>query len=653
MINEFRFGFSNQNNLYIPESIGKDYPTKLGLKFAEANLWPEVNINGACCFGGNMVPSSNAIQHQVMFEPSDVVTMIKGRHVLHFGGEFLDQQINATFWGNVDAGSQTYTGVYTTDTQGDAAVGLPYADFLLGQINSWSAANTPEFYPRMKTVQLFVQDDIKLKPNFTLNAGVRWEGWNGMYDAHGNQRSWDPTLANPGVDPQTGKTGDLGAMWYGSTHANGRTKVIAPIWNTFMPRFGFSWQMYPNTVIRGGIGLYAYNYNEGPSAYNELGSELGSSGNVNDNTNGILPVVILDQDGTVNDQGSAGQSIASAYQAAPTTPDALNGQGVNYAYYHEPLSKIWQYNFELQQELGPNMAFKLAYVGSHGFDQLFGVDLNQIPESALAPNDTAPPTDARPYPLYSSIGGNKLIGISNYNALQTTIDRRLSSGLQFNFNYTWSHFLNETDACAWNCATTYTQNNYDPRSAYGPSAFDVRSMFKGRLIYKLPVGKGQRFFSNSSLADATIGGWQTSATFQWQTGNPFTVVAANNTSFNQDSQYPNVVPGVNPYAGAHQIGPGVNWFNEAAFSQPPDATYGNSSRNSLRAPGYSNVNFSLGKNFAIWEKTVFLLRIDASNVLNHPSFGQPNANWGPGQQSSITSVTDGGRSVVIIGRLSF
>lgn len=655
MINEFRYGISDQNNLYIPESLGKDYPSKLGLLFAEANLFPEVNINGSCCFGGNMAPTSNAIQHQLIFEPSDVVTMIKGRHVLHFGGEFLAQQINATFWGNIDAGSQTYTGVYTTDTQGDGYFGLSYADFLLGQVNSWSAANTPEFYPRTKTVQLFVQDDIKLKPTFTLNAGVRWEGWNGMYDAHGNERSWDPTVVNPATNP-FGQANTLGAMWYGSTHANGRTKVIAPIWNTFLPRFGFSWQLDPNTIVRGGIGLYAYNYNEGPSAYNELGSELGSSGNESDNTNGILPVVILNQDGTVNDQGSAGQSIAAAYQAAPTGPASLNGQNVNFAYYHEPLSKIWQYNFELQRQLGPDMAAKVAYVGSHGFDQLFGVDLNQVPEADLSPNDMNGATDARPNPNFQSIGGNKLIGVSNYNALQATAERRLSAGLQFNFNYTWSKFLNETDACAWNCASTYFQNDYDVRAAYGPAAFDVRHMFKGRLVYKVPFGKGQKFLNSSAIADEIVGGWQTAATIQWQTGNPFTVQTYNNNSYNGGTQFPNVVPGVNPYAGAHKIGPGMNWFNESAFSQPSPGTYGDSSRNSLYAPGYSNINFSMGKNFNIWEKTVFLLRIDAANVLNHPSFGQPYAQWGPdagSQVSAITSVTDGGRSVEIIGRLSF
>jgi hypothetical protein len=650
-INEFRFGISTQNNVLASETLNKGYPAKLGMQFAKANEFPEFNVTGGCCF--ELQPGTNAIQHQLMFEPSDVVTMIRGKHILHFGGEFLDQQINGTFWGGIDAGNTTYNGVYTASTQGDASTGVPYADFLLGQAQAWSAANTPEFYPRFKTVQLFAQDDIKVTPTFTVNVGLRWEGWDGMGEKNGNERSWDPRVNNPGINP-FGVANTPGAMWYGTTKANGRTKVIAPIWNTFLPRFGFSWQAKSNTVVRGGIGLFGYNFQEGPHAYSELGTELGQSGNESDQTNGVAPVVLLNSDGNTNYQGSAGASINSLYLNAPTTPDALNGQGVNFAYYHEPLSKIWQYNLEIQRELGPNMVANVAYVGSHGFNQLFGVDINQIPEDKLGPNDASGPTNARPYPNFQSIGGNNLVGISNYNALQATIEKRMTSGLQFNFNYTWSKFLNETDACAWNCGTFTVQNMYVPSKNYGPSDFDIRNMFKGRVIYVVPVGQGQRFLNNNSIPAQILGGWQTSATIQYQSGNPFTVVMANNNSYSQSgSQYPNVVPGVSPWSGkVRTVGPNGNWFNEAAFAQPAPGTFGNSSRDSLYGPHLSNVNFSLGKNFPIW-KTTLQIRADATNVFNHPSFGLPNSNIGPGQQSTITYVTVGGRTMQLLAKISF
>lgn len=661
MNNEFRAGLSTQNNLYIPQTIGQGYPAKLGIQWAKADLFPEVNINGVWGFG----PGTNAIQHQTMIEPSDVVTVVKGKHILHFGGEFLAMQVNATNWGNVDAGATNFTGAYTENWTPatcsnpsfpgqacpDTNTGLAYADFLLGQVNSWSATNTPEFYTRYKSLQGFVQDDIKIRPNFTFNAGLRWEGWTPNHEKYGNSRLFDPTIVNPGVNP-FGVVNTLGAMWYGTTHTNGRMDDISSIWNIFLPRFGASWQARPNMVVRGAIGLYAYNDQIGSQG---TGSLFGSSANVGDNTNGILPLLLLDQDGSVNDQGSYGSSINSLYKSAPTAPDALNGTSVHYNLLHTPPKEIWQYNLEIQRELGPNMALKVAYVGSHGYHQERWLDLNQIPVAALGPNDTTGLTDARQYPNFQSVSGEQWDAISNYNALQTTIEKRVSSGLQFNFNYTWSKYLDEADNCAWNCAYNTGQNGWDLRSNYGPAAYDIRSMFKGRIVYKLPFGKGAQFLNSNSILDEVIGGWQTAATVQWQSGNPFTPEEWDywNTYSQGGGLFANVVPGVNPYAGGRKIGPNASWYNANAFSNPPAGTYGDAGRNSLRGPSLSNINFSLGKNFTIWRESKFQLRADASNVLNHPSFGLPDGVMGPGHTPSVTSLTVGGRAVELIGRITF
>jgi hypothetical protein len=640
-INEFHFGLSDQINNYLPQTLNQGFPAKLGLQFAKADLFPEINVTGGCCF--ELQPGTNAQQKQFMFEPSDVVTMVLGRHVLHFGGEVLAQRVNSTNWGNIDAGNMTYSGVYTASTQGTSNnSGVPYADFLLGQTQGWTAKNTPEFYPRYKTVQLFVQDDFKLRPNLTVTGGLRWEGWTGLNEKNGNELSFDPTVLNPA-------TQTMGAMWYGTTKANGRTGETASIWDIFLPRLGFSWQPQSNMVVRGGVGLFAYNFQLGPNTVGQ-GNLLGSSGNETDATNGMNPVVLLNSTGDTNYQGNAGASINSLYQTSPTAPDAYNGQGVTFVDYHTPAQKIWQYNLEIQHELGPNMVANLAYVGSHGFDQAFGVDLNQVPEDKLGPNDASGPTNARPYPNFQSIGGTNWVGISNYNALQATIAKRLTSGLQFNFNYTWSKFLNESDACAWNCGTSTAQNAYMPSANYGPSDYDIRHMFKGRIIYQLPVGRGRAFLNNNYLLDEIIGGWQTAATIIAQTGNPFTPVMANNTSYAQSgSQYPNVIG--DPKSGPH--GTNQTWFNVNAFAAPAPGTFGNLQRDSVYGPGLTNVNFSLSKNFSVWREASLQIRADATNVLNHPSFGLPDTNIGPGHVGQITSVTVGGRTMQLLGRLSF
>ena len=659
-INEARMGFTDQLNFFSPYSLNQGFPQKLGLLFSKADTFPTVNINQFYGLG----PQSNAVYKEFVFDPSDVVTMVRGKHVIHFGGEFLINRADSTAWGNLNAATVNYNPVYTSATgisvlktppPGVPAVsGFGYADFLLGQTNSWSAQVTPEFGGRIKLPQAFVQDDITLRPNLVINLGLRWQGMTGWSEVKGNEAAFDPTVLNPANNT-------LGAMWYGFSHANGRKRLQHQVWTTFLPRVGFSWQLHPDTVLRGGFGLYAYTWSEDTYGAG-MGNAFGSSGNDTDATNGLCPVVQLSADGTTPDTTDPGcgvgqfngQSIDSLYLNSPTTPDARNGQGVSYNQFHTPVPKIWQYNLQIQRELGTNMVVDLAYVGSHGSDLNFVTDLNQIHADKLGPNDN--PVN-RPYPLFQGIGGSTNNGNSNYNSLQAQIQKRMTYGLEFNFNYTWSHFLDDQDSSGWGSrgGNTPWQIGYQPSANYGPSNFDIRNMLKGSVIYELPVGKGRRFVNNNIVLDELIGGWLASATVIAQSGNPFTAQMNSDTSYSQGgevgngfAQYPNVVG--NPNSGPHTT---QEWFNLAAFAQPAPGTFGNSSRNSLRGPGLTNVNFSLGKNFIIWRQVNFQLRGDATNVLNHPSFSQPDNNIGSSQAGQITGVTVGGRTMQISGRLSF
>ena len=660
MINEARMGFTDQLNFFTPFSLNEGFPQKLGWQFAKADTFPNININQFY----NLAPQSNAVYKEFVFDPSDVVTMVRGKHVIHFGGEFLISRADSTAWGNLNAGTMTYNPVYTSATgisvltappAGVPAVsGFGYADFLLGQTQSWNAQVTPEFGGRIKLPQAFVQDDITLRPNLVINLGLRWQGMTGWSEVKGNESVFDPTVINPANNT-------LGAMWYGFSHANGRKRLQDQVWTTFLPRVGFSWQFLPTTVIRGGVGWYAYTWSEDTYGAG-MGNAFGSSGTSNDATNGLCPVVQLSADGSTPDMTDPGcgvgqfngQSINSLYLTSPTTPDARNGQSVSYNEYHTPVPKIWQYNVEIQREFGTNIVATLAYVGSHANNLNFVTDLNQIHAENLGPNDN--PT-FRPYPLFQGINGSTNNGSSNYNSLQAQFQKRMTYGLEVNANYTWSHFLDDQDSSGWGSrgGNTPWQIGYDPSANYGPSNFDITNMFKADVIWELPVGKGRRFVNNNLILDELIGGWLASATFQLQGGNPFTAQMNSDNSYSQGgetgngfAQYPNVVG--NPHAGPRN---NQEWFNINAFTQPAPGTFGDSSRNSLRGPGLTNVNFSLGKNFIIWRQVNFQLRGDATNVLNHPSFSQPDNNIGGSQAGQITSTTVGGRSMQISGRLSF
>jgi len=659
MTNEARFGFTNSFNFYVPYTIDKGYPAKLGLTQTVADNFPNVGAGPFMGFGS----AANAVYKQFVFDPSDVFMLIRGRHVLHFGGEFLINRSDNTNWGNIDAGDLGFGGQYTAagGANTNAYDGTSFADFLLGEENSWGASNTPEYGGRWKSPQVFVQDDWKVKPNLTVNLGLRYEINTGWSEVHGNMTTFDPTVINPA-------NGQPGAMWYAFSHANGRTTLQAPKYNIVLPRLGFSYQPLPNTVIRGGWGMYASTWSQDTYG-GGMGGAFGQHGYANDNTQGICPVLNLSEDGSSPDTTNPGcglvtngvnfnsQAARTFYLNSPTTADAENGQGPGYNQYHTPVPINMQWTVSVQRQFGTNYVFELSYVGNHGYNENFPVDINQVPESELAANDYP---NSEPYPLFQGIGGSTNNAVSNYNSLQAQATKRMNNGLEFNINYTWSHFLDDLDSSGQAAMGGYQnyQNAYDPKANYSNSNFDIRNMFKGQTIYQLPFGKGRPFLNTNRLLDEIVGGWQTSMVWVIQGGNPMGITTGcSNTSYNQSGCY---TQEANLVGNVHLSGSTKSrlneWYNLAALAVPAPATYGDFRRNTVYGPGVNNWAMSLGKTFDLYpERGIkFQLRADAGNVFNHPSFGQPGNNAiGNGESAIISSVTVGGRAIQMYGRISF
>jgi len=626
LVNEFRMGYTKQGNWFVPQSLGFDAASKLELQYSKANIFPTFNLNGTCCT--SLQPGTNAIYIEHLYDPSDVMTLIKGRHILHFGVEVLMGEGNTTPWGNVDAGQFTFNGSYTQQNCPSGSTtcvpgGASFADFLLGDVFHWKATNQAVTYMRLKSPQLFVQDDYKLRPNLTVNLGLRYEATTGMSELHNAIGGFDPNLVNP-------VNGALGSMWFGGQID--RTTLQKPIYNIFLPRIGFAWSpsLVRNTTIRAGFGLYSYNFSEDTYGQGLGGGSTGTStGDVTDVNTGTGPNPLISLSASAATAGPILNYVVGSPAARQplTYITPASPQGVTYTPYNVPVGKIKEWTLSVEHQFAHDYAASIAYVGSNGSNLQFKTDLNQITDpTVLAAGVTT--KAQRPFPLFGNINGNNYNAISRYNALQLGVTKRYSYGLTFQANYVWSHFLDEQDSAGWGDrgGTQRWQIGNNPRANYGNSNFDIPHALKGVVSYELPFGRGKQYLNHHEVTDLVAGGWRISGTFIKQSGNPFTVIDGgpdnNSQCGNGCTLYLNRVS--NPFSNV----PAGDYFNPAAFTHPTKATFafGTAGRNTLRGPGLSIVDLSLAKEFHFGERFGLQLRGDFVNALNHPSFQPPHSD---------------------------
>jgi hypothetical protein len=687
VVNEFRMGYTRQGNWFNPQTLGFNPLTELGLQYAKANLFPTINIADSagsfCCT--SLEPGTNAIYIENLYDPSDVVTLIKGKHVLHFGIEVLMGDGDTTPWGNVSAGTFGFTGQYTAQV-GSTTTGAGLADFILGDVQNWGANNAGFSYARIKNPQAFVQDDWKIRPNLTVNLGLRWQATTGWSEVNNNVADFDPNLVltypcPTAQNPTCQYQGSLGSVWFAGQ--DNRTTLEKPDWHIFLPRVGLAWEFTPNTVFRAGFGLYSYNYSEDTytlnfGGYGEMGlgaptTSTGTTADSSANSDTGPPFVLSSPASVANDtvlhyvQGSR----VPANYLHTSTPNSF-GSFV-YSPYDISPGLISEWQVSLQHQFARNFMAQLAYVGSHGSNLAYVEDLNQITNPTLLAENAAAGTVLqanRPFPAWGSLGGATYNGTSNYNALQASIEKRYSSGLSFEFNYVWSHLLDDQDSAGWgNRGGTQLWQINTPGSNYGNSNFDIPSAFKGYAVYELPFGTGKTYLDQSSnWLNALVGGWQVSGTIVAQSGNPFTITTATNNDYSGTQVSCPAGTSCNGYQYANVSGPikgpktEAEWFNTAAFSQPANGSFGDSRRNTLFGPRLTVVNLSLAKSVHFTERVQLQLTMSFVNALNHPSLANPGSVLGGSNFGEINGAVGGGygagvnvgpRSGQLGARLSF
>src|SRR5580658_2256362 len=445
IVNEIRMGYTKQGNWFLSQSVGLDPAAAFGLQGTHFNQLPFIgnsSIYGG--FGGpsavsTLSPATDAIYIENQYDPSDMVTLVKGRHVLHFGIEVLMAEGNTTAWGSNSAGNYGFTGQYTAATVctppvppatlptcgvSTGSTGAGFADFLLGNIQGWAAQNENATGMRLKSPQAFAQDDWKIKPNLTINLGLRWEGNTGMSEQENRLGDFDANLVNT-----TGPfAGTLGSIWIAPQ--DNRTTLQKPVWNIFLPRVGFAWSVKDNTVIRGGVGLFAYNYSMdlyGGEGGAQMGFGATSQGNISDPARASGDIGWISGTGNTTplylSSSAAMMANALPYIQGSKNPASYTTNPVfspPYEPYNIKPGEIWEWNFAIEHQFARDFAVSAAYVGSHGANLQYLTDLNQITNPALlASNDisgcngatpatiaASPSTCARPYPAFGGLSGS-------------------------------------------------------------------------------------------------------------------------------------------------------------------------------------------------------------------------------------------------------
>ena len=514
------------------------------------------------------------------FSEIDNLTWVKGRHILKVGAEVRRIQLNE---GNTASGSISYASL---------------AAFEANQVNSASyAAQLPVNGLRKYSYFGFIQDEFKVRPNFTLNVGLRYQFYDIFHEVLGRANPFDFFTCGPqgfcGVGASFGK----------------------PNYADLDPRFAFAWapaMLGGKTVIRGGAGIY---HGDGQ---------------------------LDDQDFPVSNevQRYSLSSKSTPGLAFPIDPFLANTTGIispkdEDRYRNDMYMSQW--GLSVQQSLPGSFIAAVSYIGDEGTHLL---DRNYV-------NVIDPTTGARPYPAFGQIEFRGNGNDSSFNALQASLRRSFRSGFLFSANYMWAHELDNGSAGAGGRYAHFPQNVACPISCEWASGdFDARHTFNADAVYQLPFGAGRTYLSDPGVLRAMFGSWDFDSVVTARTGLPVNVSVDRSSSAlpdgNANNQRPDIVPGVSltPSGGASV----TEWINPAAFAVPAAGTWGDAPRNVARGPGAWQTDIGLAKRFDVNERLDFRFRMEVFNLFNHPTFGAPQADIsaGPGNFGVITSTLNTG-----------
>ena len=515
------------------------------------------------------------------------------------------------------------------------------ADLLLGLPNYFELDNAVFSELRHKSADLYVTDNVKVKSNLTVDAGLRWEPFLPPVDNLNDQTCWDPTFTKkstlfPTAPPGITFPGDPGCP----------RGLVPNRLKNFAPRLGLNWDPFKagKTSVRAGFGIFwdqsrLIGYNrfstaqpfddsvqiQSPGSHNNFAPDL-TGNSVFTNTGTVYPYPF-----TIPRTAAERAAFSPQFGGNWPTNSLEVGLPPN---FNEGYVEEW--NFSIQQQLAGDYSLTASYVGNRGNHLWFSRNYNYAiynPAETVLQNQNTFTARQRLSNItcggptancYGSFEEEDNAGWSTYNALQVSLNKKFQHGLTFSTSYVYGKYLDVVSQGAEGQNGPRDPTNFG--LSYGPSDNDVKHRFVASYIWQIPQMHGLH-----GAASGVLNHWELQGITIAQSGTPFTILSNTDTSLTgigSDTAAP--VSGVAPNVGHYSYsGSSLFFLNPSAYQNAPFGTYGVLGRNSFYGPKYVNFDFSLFKEFPISERAGKVqFRSEFFNLFNHPNFFNPNSTVG-------------------------
>lgn len=604
------------------------------------------SVTGYSQFGAQS--SNPQFQNPTIFNPKVNFTWIKNKHSMKFGYEWQGVHTELNDF-NPSYGSDTYAGQYASNgnpANTSVAAGAPtlssqlqqarnLADFMFGNRSTYSLTTYAIVHLLQDYNFMYFQDDIKISPKLTINAGLRYEIVTPQYERDNKLSNFDPS------------TDSLIHARDGGVYS--RSLVNTPK-NNFAPRFGFAYSADEKTVIRGGYGIVY-------SQWNRAGGENNLTYNGPDVVNASITQVtpsaaVLCQNDTQL-QSACFRQTQQGYAAGLTTSAYFNPLNVLSRYIPREFKTgyVQQYQIGIQRQLPYGFTADISYVGNKSTHiQILG-DYNQA--TPCRGSSCGNLQARRPVSNFAGIevawGG----GSANYNSFQFKLEKRAANGLYLLNSFTYGRYFDISSGHLETAAGDNSRVNfYNPSRDYGPGGYDQPLADTLSVVYDLPYGHGRHWGASSGrLVNTVLGGWQLTLINNMTSGMPI------NISYSLSNSNPMYVSDLVTYRPYRVVGQSMygktrtktatslnGYLNSDGFVVPTDSTisssdpWGNVTRNSARSDGFYQADLGLHKAFPLWnDSSNFDFRAEAFNVLNKVNYAYPSSTFGSSGFGSITS----------------